>query len=174
MMLEKLKLIESTVLAGLKDFQLATAKRVFELYKQGQKRVLVADEVGLGKTLIAKGVIAQTARYHYDELGDNLFKVVYVCSNQVIANQNLNKLKIFAKTFNLECLFAQVICHADTKNIYVFLMSVNDLETSHILPRIKDGYSLKFGNNIEELNKKIDVSSWKDETIGNLDWTCSN
>jgi len=93
-MLEKLKLIESTVLDGLKDFQLATAKRVFELYKQGQKRVLVADEVGLGKTLIAKGVIAQTARYHYDELGDNLFKVVYVCSNQVIANQNLNKLKI--------------------------------------------------------------------------------
>lgn len=91
-----------------------------------------------------------------------------------VTDDNLNKLKIFAKTFNLECLFAQVICHADTKNIYVFLMSVNDLETSHILPRIKDGYSLKFGNNIEELNKKIDVSSWKDETIGNLDWTCSN
>lgn len=93
-MLERLKLIESTVLDGLKDFQLATAKRVFELYKQGQKRVLVADEVGLGKTLIAKGVIAQTARYHYEELQDDLFKVVYVCSNQVIANQNLNKLKI--------------------------------------------------------------------------------
>jgi hypothetical protein len=93
-MLERLKLIESTVLDGLKDFQLATAKRVFELYKQGQKRVLVADEVGLGKTLIAKGVIAQTARYHYEELKDDLFKVVYVCSNQVIANQNLNKLKI--------------------------------------------------------------------------------
>ncbi|MCB5278997.1 MAG: hypothetical protein LHW59_05710 [Candidatus Cloacimonetes bacterium] len=93
-MLERLKLIESTVLDGLKDFQLATAKRVFELYKQSQKRVLVADEVGLGKTLIAKGVIAQTARYHYEELKDDLFKVVYVCSNQVIANQNLNKLKI--------------------------------------------------------------------------------
>lgn len=93
-MLEKLKSIEQTVLDGLKDFQLATAKRVFELYKQGQKRVLVADEVGLGKTLIAKGVIAQTARYHYEDLQDELFKVVYVCSNQVIANQNLNKLKI--------------------------------------------------------------------------------
>ncbi len=93
-MLERLKLIESTVLDGLKDFQLATAKRVFELYKQGQKRVLVADEVGLGKTLIAKGVIAQTARYHYEDMQDELFKVVYVCSNQVIANQNLNKLKI--------------------------------------------------------------------------------
>lgn len=93
-MLERLKLIESTVLDGLKDFQLATAKRVFELYKQGQKRVLVADEVGLGKTLIAKGVIAQTARYHFEDMHDELFKVVYVCSNQVIANQNLNKLKI--------------------------------------------------------------------------------
>ena len=93
-MLGKLKSIEQTVLDGLKDFQLATAKRVFELYMQGQNRVLVADEVGLGKTLIAKGVIAQTARYHYEDLQDKLFKVVYVCSNQAIANQNLNKLKI--------------------------------------------------------------------------------
>ncbi|NLW18382.1 MAG: hypothetical protein GXY81_01655 [Candidatus Cloacimonetes bacterium] len=96
-MLERLKLIESTILDGLKDFQLATAKRVFELYKQGQNRVLVADEVGLGKTLVAKGIIAQTARYHFEnmhnEFFDEPFKVVYVCSNQVIANQNLNKLK---------------------------------------------------------------------------------
>lgn len=93
-MQEKLRLIEQTVLEGLKSFQLATANRVVELYKQGQKRVLVADEVGLGKTLIAKGVIAQTARYLYEDKLDKLFKVVYVCSNQVIASQNLSKLKI--------------------------------------------------------------------------------
>lgn len=88
-----LNLIEEQIMDGLKDFQRATVERVFALYKSGQKRVLVADEVGLGKTLVAKGVIAKTAKYHKEE-GDNLFKVVYICSNQNIANQNINKLKI--------------------------------------------------------------------------------
>lgn len=60
-----LKLAEDKIMGGLKDFQRATVERVFELYKSGQSRVLVADEVGLGKTLIAKGVIVKTARYNY-------------------------------------------------------------------------------------------------------------
>ena len=85
---------ERQIMKGLKDFQQATVERVFSLYKSGQNRVLVADEVGLGKTLVAKGVIAKTARYHKEELNDELFKVVYICSNQNIANQNINKLKI--------------------------------------------------------------------------------
>jgi len=88
-----LKLIEDQIMDGLKDFQRATVERVSDLYKSGQNRVLVADEVGLGKTLVAKGVIAKTAR-HNKEAGDNLFKVVYICSNQNIANQNISKLKI--------------------------------------------------------------------------------
>ena len=29
-----------------KDFQLATAKRIIEIFKSGQKRVLLSDEVG--------------------------------------------------------------------------------------------------------------------------------
>ena len=74
---------------GLKDFQQATVERVYSLYKKGQNRVLVADEVGLGKTLVAKGVIAKTARYYKEDLNDELFKVVYICSNQNIANQNI-------------------------------------------------------------------------------------
>lgn len=86
--------VEIKVMKQLKDFQVATVNRVFELYKTGQRRVLVADEVGLGKTIVAKGVIARTAKYHYEN-GDNLFKVVYVCSNQNIAEQNIQKLKIY-------------------------------------------------------------------------------
>ena len=43
------------IMAGLKDFQRSTAERVFSLLTTGHNRVLVADEVGLGKTLIAKG-----------------------------------------------------------------------------------------------------------------------
>lgn len=84
---------EERIMEGLKDFQRATVDRVIELYKGGQNRVLVADEVGLGKTLVAKGIIAKTARLNHQG-GDDLFKVVYICSNLSIANQNINKLKI--------------------------------------------------------------------------------
>lgn len=89
-----LEAIEYSILSGLKDFQRATVERVLDRFKAGQNRVLVADEVGLGKTLVAKGIIAKTARWHREEKGDNLFKVVYVCSNQGIATQNLQKLVI--------------------------------------------------------------------------------
>lgn len=84
---------EQQILSELKDFQRATVERCFDLYKNGQRRVLVADEVGLGKTLIARGVIAKLANLH-KQTGDILFKVLYICSNTAIANQNIRKLKI--------------------------------------------------------------------------------
>ena len=84
---------EQEILSKLKDFQRATVERCFDLYLQGQRRVLVADEVGLGKTLVAKGVIAKLANHHKKN-GDDLFKVLYICSNGSIANQNIRKLKI--------------------------------------------------------------------------------
>lgn len=84
---------EKEILSGLKDFQKATVERVHQLFTTNYSRVLVADEVGLGKTMVARGVIAKTARYHQEQ-NDNLFKVVYVCSNQNIASQNLSKLRI--------------------------------------------------------------------------------
>lgn len=85
--------IENTVISGLKDFQKATVTRIDQLYRAGQMRVLVSDEVGLGKTLIARGTIAKLAKLQ-KEVGDNLVKVVYICSNASIAEQNLNKLRI--------------------------------------------------------------------------------
>ena len=84
---------EQIILSELKDFQRATVERCYDLYKNGQRRVLVADEVGLGKTLIARGVIAKLASLHMKE-NDNLFKVLYICSNTAIANQNIRKLRI--------------------------------------------------------------------------------
>ena len=50
------------VLADLKPFQRRTARWAFERMfneREPTRRFLVADEVGLGKTHIAKGVIAQ-------------------------------------------------------------------------------------------------------------------
>ena len=91
---ERLAQIEKNVMNELKDFQRATVCRIDQLYKQGQNRVLVADEVGLGKTLIARGTIAKFAKLRLLKEGDNLVKVVYICSNANIAQQNLEKLKI--------------------------------------------------------------------------------
>ena len=90
---DKLDIIESNIMSGLKDFQRATVNRIAELYRNGQMRVLVSDEVGLGKTLIARGTVAKLANIRKSE-GDKLVKVVYICSNIAIADQNLNKLRI--------------------------------------------------------------------------------
>ena len=89
----RLDQIEESIMSGLKDFQQATVNRIDHLYRTGQRRVLVSDEVGLGKTLIARGTVAKMARLRHEE-GDALFKVVYICSNAAIADQNLQKLHI--------------------------------------------------------------------------------
>ena len=93
---QKLDEIEENVMNGLKDFQRATVERVDYLFRNGHSRVLVSDEVGLGKTLVAKGVVANFAQLRKDEK-DNLVKVVYICSNSTIADQNLDKLRIDAE-----------------------------------------------------------------------------
>ena len=84
---------EAKTMGSLKDFQRATVERIDYLFRHGQNRVLIADEVGMGKTLIARGAIVKTARLRIEE-GDDLLKVVYICSNTSIANQNIQKLKV--------------------------------------------------------------------------------
>lgn len=90
---ERLNEIEESVMGELKDFQKATVERIDYLYKKGQNRILVSDEVGLGKTLVARGTIAKFAKLRLDD-GDNLVKVVYICSNATIADQNMEKLRL--------------------------------------------------------------------------------
>ena len=91
--IDRLDEIEETVMDELKDFQKATVERIDYLYRHGQNRILVSDEVGLGKTLVARGAIAKFAKLRRDEK-DDLVKVVYICSNATIAEQNLDKLRI--------------------------------------------------------------------------------
>lgn len=82
------------VLGELKDFQRRTAewvvKRMFDKHDPAY-RFLVADEVGLGKTHVAKGVIALVLE-HLRSVGDERHDIVYICSNGAIAAQNLRKL----------------------------------------------------------------------------------
>lgn len=78
----------------VKDFQRATADRILHIYKNlGHRRVLLADEVGLGKTFVAKQVITLVREWHKQEK-DDFFKVVYICSNANIADQNIEKLGV--------------------------------------------------------------------------------
>ena len=52
----------------------------------------MADEVGLGKTMVAKGVIAKTVEHLWDT--DKRIDIVYICSNSQIARQNLSRLNV--------------------------------------------------------------------------------
>jgi len=83
------------VLAGLKDFQRDTVEHVFKrlyLDQDTTHRFLVADEVGLGKTLIARGLIARVVDHLWDEVPR--IDIIYICSNGDIARQNVNRLRI--------------------------------------------------------------------------------
>lgn len=89
--------IEKEVLARLKPFQRRTVEWAFECLfpadgRPCSGRFLVADEVGLGKTMVARGVLAKTLRHLQGRVGR--VDVVYICSNADIAQQNIRRLSI--------------------------------------------------------------------------------
>lgn len=88
------RFLSAPALAGLKDFQRETVEYVFKrLYgKDSTSRFLVADEVGLGKTLVARGIIAKTLEHLQDTV--RRIDIVYICSNATIASQNIKRLKM--------------------------------------------------------------------------------
>lgn len=80
----------------LKDFQRATVDVCYDwLFKEGRSRMLVADEVGLGKTIVAKGVIARRLKAKLDGGDDSPLRVTYICSNQIIGWENVKKLDLY-------------------------------------------------------------------------------
>ena len=78
-------------MADLREFQLEGAKRIVNRLTDptGSRRFLLADEVGLGKTLVAKEVVDRLRQEPNLRRG---FTVVYICSNTEIADQNRAKL----------------------------------------------------------------------------------
>lgn len=92
----------------LSDFQSATVEYIdHRFYNDGQNRMLVADEVGLGKTWIAKGVIARAyERWANDTHPQKAYlNVYYICSNKQLAAQNLSKVNF---TGDKNCIISQV------------------------------------------------------------------
>lgn len=85
----------AAALAPLKAFQRRTVDYVFDRLYADQdpvRQFLVADEVGLGKTMVARGVIARTIEKLWDT--SERIDILYICSNQAIAAQNLNRLNV--------------------------------------------------------------------------------
>ena len=81
-------------LEPLKSFQRRTVEHAFHRLftaKDSTGRFLVADEVGLGKTLVARGIIARTIDHLWNDV--KRIDIVYICSNAGIARANLPKLK---------------------------------------------------------------------------------
>ncbi|WP_232503299.1 helicase-related protein [Xenorhabdus bovienii] len=85
-------------LTGLKDFQQRTVNYVFQQFygDRQQNRFLVADEVGLGKTMVARGIIAKTIEHLQDKV--DRIDIIYICSNAAIATQNIKRLNVSNET----------------------------------------------------------------------------
>ncbi len=85
------------VLDGLMDFQRATVDHVFSALHDegGSGRFLVADETGLGKSIIARGLVARTIEHlQRDDSDVQRIDIVYVCSNMDLARQNIGRLNV--------------------------------------------------------------------------------
>jgi hypothetical protein len=84
------------VLEGLTAFQQATVAHVTDRFygPEPSTRFLVADETGLGKSLVARGVIARTIEQLQDDPSVDRIDIVYVCSNADIADQNIRRLDV--------------------------------------------------------------------------------
>ena len=91
--------VEAKTMHGLKDFQRATVERIDYLFRNGQNRVLVADEVGMGKTLIARGAIVKTARMRLEQQ-DELMKVEGISREMARRILEENDLRLLRKMWS--------------------------------------------------------------------------
>lgn len=77
-------------LRALKPFQRITVDHVtrrLPSHPDAVRHFLVADEMGIRKTMMARGVIARTIEAFQDEVPR--IDIVYVCSNGAIAKQKV-------------------------------------------------------------------------------------
>lgn len=114
---------------NLEPFQKRTARYVHErMFKGGQKRFLIADEVGLGKTKVAQGVIAlATARRPRAN-------VLYVASSGHIVGQNLAKLRtgcLRPETHGSLSELAELVYCEDVQGRLIGLTPIKDLRGDH-------------------------------------------
>lgn len=134
----------STAMQGLKGFQRRTVEYVFRrLYQDADSthRFLVADEVGLGKTMVARGVIAKTVEHLWGSV--DRIDVVYVCSNADIARQNISRLQTdkdhsFARATRATLLPIELKDMAGRRVNYISMTPGTSLEPSGGMGRVDE------------------------------------
>lgn len=104
-------------------------------------RYLLADEVGLGKTIVAAMVIAKLAVDRMNK-GESV-RVAYICSNGALANENIRKLKEKIRSIG--------------KDVYGKEINIDD--------RSSDRLSLEFRNAWNPPEKKTESSVLQLHTI---------
>ncbi|ACZ31352.1 helicase domain protein [Xylanimonas cellulosilytica DSM 15894] len=87
------------ILQGLKGFQRDAVYHLIDQFYPasggpGSRRFLIADETGLGKSIVARGAIARTIEILNEDPRVGRIDVVYICSNQDLARQNLRRLNV--------------------------------------------------------------------------------
>ena len=79
----------------LKKFQVETVDHLYRRLftdSDATNKFLVADDVGLGKTMVARGLIKRIIKKFYYEV--DRIDIVYICSSGAIAAQNLRRLNV--------------------------------------------------------------------------------
>lgn len=112
------------VLGTLKPFQRATVELAFARLWSDEDQVsrfLVADEVGLGKTMVAKGVIARAVEHLQRTEPERRIDIIYICSNAQIARQNQRRLNVVG---------AAEVRHAD--RLTMLPRTIEDLRANHL------------------------------------------
>lgn len=79
-------------------YQKCSVEKICDHLKNNS-RALLADEVGMGKTYIAKGIIAKMVS-EYSKIDKRPYRVGYICPNQDIAEQNYRKLRLYSEYSN--------------------------------------------------------------------------
>lgn len=134
------------VLKGLKDFQRDTVEYVFRRLYQDEDaahRFLVADEVGLGKTLVARGLIARAVDHLWDDV--DRVDVLYICSNADIARQNINRLNVTGRgDFAL------------ASRITLLPVRLRDLKSNRMnFVSFTPGTSFELGHNLGRMDERV-------------------
>lgn len=103
-------------LADLRPFQCRTVDHVVNRFYGTNRtsRFLVADETGLGKSLVARGVIAKTIEELQNDADVERIDVVYVCSNIDVARQNVNRLNVVGTEVPMSTRLSLLAINADS------------------------------------------------------------
>ncbi len=147
------------VLARLKDFQRRTVEYVFRRFyldPDPTNRFLVADEVGLGKTLVARGIIAKAIEHLRGKV--DRVDIVYICSNVSIASQNIHRLNVsgvqeFVRPTRLSLLPMEI---ADIRRNHVNYVSLTP--GTSFDPKSRDGHVQERALIHHLLKKRLRVS----------------